>query len=122
ALAALVAERAIERMVEQQEFHHAFAGRLDHRRVGEHLRRLAVRARTQVLDRHGAAGLRLWRTALHLDQAHAAVARDRQALVIAEARNLGAGGLGGLHQREIVRNFDELAVYLDIGHWRLLRK
>jgi hypothetical protein len=35
ALAALVADRAIERVVDQQEFHHTFAGLLDHRRVGE---------------------------------------------------------------------------------------
>ena len=34
---------------------------------------------------------RLRRAALHLDQAHAAIAGDRQALVVAEARNLGAG-------------------------------
>src|SRR3546814_5089125 len=35
ALAALIADRAIERMVDQQEFHHAFARGLDHRRGGE---------------------------------------------------------------------------------------
>ena len=44
AFAALVADRAIERMVDQQEFHHAFAGLLDHRRVGEDFGQLAVRA------------------------------------------------------------------------------
>ncbi len=43
ALAALVADRAIERMVDQQEFHHAFARLLHHRRLGDDHRRLAVR-------------------------------------------------------------------------------
>ncbi len=57
AFAALVADRAIQRMVDQQEFHHAFAGLLDHRRVGEHLRQLAVRAATHVAHAHGAGGL-----------------------------------------------------------------
>ena len=90
ALAALVADRAIERMVDQQELHHAFARLLDHRRVGEDLRRLAVRAGAQVAHAHGAGGLRLRRAALHLDQAHAAIAGDRQPLVVAEARDFGA--------------------------------
>ena len=57
AFAALVADRAIERMVDQQELHHAFAGLLDHRRVGEDFRRLAVRAGAQVAHAHGAGGL-----------------------------------------------------------------
>ena len=48
ALAALIADRAIERMVDQQELHHAFARAfLTIGRVGQHFRRLAVRARTQ---------------------------------------------------------------------------
>ena len=44
--------------------------------------------------------------ALHLDQAHAAVAGDRQALVIAEARDLDAGLLAGLDQRDAVLDLD----------------
>ena len=34
ALAALIADRAIERMIDQQEFHHAFARFFDQRRLG----------------------------------------------------------------------------------------
>jgi hypothetical protein len=40
ALAALVADRAVERVVDEQELHHPFARLLDHRRVGAD--RLAV--------------------------------------------------------------------------------
>ena len=69
-----------------------FARLAHHRRIGVDYRRRAVRAGTQVLDRHGAGGVRLRRAALHLDQAHAAIAGDRQALVVAEARHFGARG------------------------------
>src|SRR5690348_17779164 len=37
ALAALVADRAIQRVVDEQELHHPVARLLDHRRVGEDL-------------------------------------------------------------------------------------
>ena len=108
ALAALVADRAVERMVDQQEFHHAVARLLHHRRVGEDL--------LLVGDRQRAARLRLGRAGLHLDQAHAAVAGDRQALVVAEARDLDAGHLAGLQDRDAGRHLDLLTVDLDYGH------
>ena len=44
----------------------------------------------------GAGGLRLRRAGLHLDQAHAAVAGDRQPLVVAEPRDLLPGQLADL--------------------------
>ena len=97
ALAALVADRAIQRVVDQQELHHPLA-RLPHRRrVGadHHV----------VADRHRAGGDRLGR-ALHLDQAHAAIAGDRQALVIAEARNLHPRLLAGLEDGDPVLDLD----------------
>ena len=68
AFAALVADRAVERVVDEQELHHPFARLLDHRRIG--LDRLAVRGRQR------AARLRLGRSRRHLDQAHAAIAGD----------------------------------------------
>src|ERR1700704_3428177 len=46
----------------------------------------------------------LGRRALHFDEAQAAIAGDRRALVIAEAGNLGARRFCRLHQREVVRN------------------
>src|SRR5690606_38129747 len=116
ALPALIADRAIERVVDQQEFHHAFTGLFDHGRVGEHFRRFAVGAGTQVLDRHGAGGLRLWRATLHFDEAHAAIAGHGQAFVVAEARDFRAGGFRGLHEGVVVRDFDECAVYFDGSH------
>ena len=85
------------------------------RRAGEDFRRLAIGAGAQIVDRHGAGGLRL-RHALHLDQAHAAIAGDRQALVIAEARHFGARHLAGLQQRRAVLDFDLGAVDLQFRH------
>jgi hypothetical protein len=91
ALAALIADRAIQRVVDEQELHHPFAGLLDHRRVGGEISGGSPfgpgrRSRTPMAQ--DATGLG---AALHLDQAHAAVAGDRQPLVIAKARNLGTG-------------------------------
>ena len=97
ALAALVADRAIERVVDEQELHHPLARFLDHRRVGADDHAVADRHRT------GRDGLG---RALHLDQAHAAIAGDRQALVIAEARNLHAGLLAGLENGDPVLHLD----------------
>src|SRR3546814_8922904 len=79
ALAALVADRAIERMVDEEELHHPFARPLYlFRRGGDHL---IIRGRQR------ARRLRLRRPRRNLDQAHAAIAGDRQPLVIAETRN-----------------------------------
>ena len=116
AFAALIADRAVERMVDQQELHHALARLARHRRVGQHDRRFAVRAGAQVLDRHGAGGGRLRRSAFHLDEAHPAVAGDRQPLVEAEARNLRPGRLASLEKRVFGGNVDFLAVDDDLAH------
>ena len=94
-------------MVDQQELHHALARLLHRRRVGlDH---------HAVAHRHRAGGDRL-RRLLHLDQAHAAIAGDRQALVIAEARDFGAGQLAGLQHRDARRDLDLLAVDGQLGH------
>jgi hypothetical protein len=50
------------------------------------------------------------------DQAHAAIAGDRQPFVIAKARNFRAGGLAGLEQRVLQRNVDFLVVDDQFGH------
>ena len=47
AFAALVADRAVERMIDQQEFEHALARLLHRRRVGDDGRRRAVAARPE---------------------------------------------------------------------------
>ena len=116
AFAALVADRAVERMVDEQEFHRALARLARHRRVGQHDRRFAVRAGAQVFDRHGAGGGRLGRAALHFDQAHPAVAGDRKPLVEAEARHFGAGRFASLKKRVFGGNVEFLAVDDDLAH------
>ena len=69
------------------------------------IRRLAVRARTAIAHRPGAGSHRL-RRAFQLDEAHAAIAGDRQPLVEAEARDFRARHLGGLEQRVFRRDVD----------------
>ncbi len=84
ALAALVADRAVERVVDQQQLHHALL-----RLVG-HLRRVLGAHDHAVGHRHRAAGLRLGHRApahLDLDQALAAGARRIEQRVVAEARH-----------------------------------
>src|SRR6185295_7095498 len=115
ALAALVADRAVQRMVDQQELHHAFARLLHHRRAGGDFRRLALGTGTAVAYAPGAACDRL-RAALHLDEAHPAIAGDRQPLVVAEARDFGARGLARLQQRVLRGHIDLFAVDDEFGH------
>ena len=76
ALPALVADRAVERMIDEQEFEHALAGLLDRLRAGDDGWRRAVARGPKIVDAHGAGGDRL-RHASDLDQAHAAIAGDR---------------------------------------------
>src|SRR3546814_1339472 len=78
ALAALVADRAVERMVDQQELHHV-ALRLE--------RLVAAREDLHAVHDGGGAGRRRLAHLLDVDQAHAAVGRDRQLVVVAEARS-----------------------------------
>ena len=107
AFAALVADRAVERMVDQQEFHHAPAGldRLFRIRKDDHA----------VQDRLGAGGDRLGRP-LHLHQAHAAVAGNRQPLVEAEMRHFLADRLQCLEQGQAAVDLMHLAVNGDRCH------
>ena len=119
ALAPLIADRAVERVVDQEELHHAFARLLHHRRVGEHLRRLAFRPRTQIAHLHGARGGGLRRAALHFDKAHAAVASDGEAFVVAKPRDFLARDLTGLKQGHGPVDFNLDAVDFDfakVGH------
>ena len=112
AFAALVADRAIERVVDEQELHHPFARLLHHRRVGENLLIVGGGQR--------AARLRLGRPGLHLDQAHPAIAGDRQPLVIAEARDLLPRQLARLQHGGARGHLDLDAIDLEFGH-QLLR-
>ena len=88
ALAALVADRAVERVVGQQKLEDPVLSLLDLVRVGGHGHAVA--------DCHIARGhQRRASWALHLDEAHAAHADRLHPGVVTEARNIGAGPLGG---------------------------
>ena len=75
--------------------------------------------RQAVLERHRAGRLDL-RDALDLDQAHAALADDREARVVAEVRDVDAGELRGVDEVEVLRDLDRLAVEDD--RERVLRR
>ena len=105
ALAALVADRAIERVVDEQELHHALL-RL-HRLVGvrEYLHAFG--------DRRGARRQRLGRL-LDLHQAHAAVGRDRQLAVPAKMRHVDTERIGGDHDHAAFGHGNRPPVDLEI--------
>ena len=108
AFAALVADRAVERVIDEQELHHPFARLLDHRGVGAD--RLAVGGGQR------AARLRLGRPGRDLDQAHAAIAGDAEALVVAEARDFLARKLARLQHGRALRDLELDAVDGDLRH------
>src|SRR5690606_4249101 len=119
AFAALVADRAVERVVDEQELHHPFPRLLDHRRVGLDHRGLSVRPRPQVLDLHGAGGGGLRRPAHDLDEAHPAVAGNGEPFMVAEARNLHPGLFAGLDERQVRIDLDFYVVdddLAEVGH------
>ena len=106
ALTALVANRAIERMVNQEELHDTFAGLFNHRGIGLHDRRLALRTRAQIADLHRAGGGWLWRAAHNFDQTHAAVASNCKAFVVTETGDFDARHFAGLNEGHRPINFD----------------
>src|SRR6185312_10067330 len=112
ALAALIADWTIERMIDQQEFHHAVA-----RLFGA----LALRMDYHAIGNRLGAGRDRFRRLFLLDQAHAAIAGDGEALVVAEMRNLDAELLRRLKHGGVRRNLDLAAVDGEFRH-RLLRR
>ncbi len=105
ALAALVADRAVERVVEQDELEHrllSLGGRL---RARVHLHAVA--------GGHRAGGLQL-RHALDLDEAHAAGADGRaEPRLVTEDRDLDARLGGGQHERRALGHGQLPAVDLE---------
>src|SRR5690606_14483009 len=105
ALAALIADRAVERMVDQQELH---------RRL---LRRdRALRAREDlhaVHDGRRARGGGL-RRLLDLDEAHPAVRRDAELVVVTEARDVDPRAIGYLDQHFALARLERHAVDFDL--------
>ena len=118
AFARLVADRAIERMIDEEKFHHPATAFLDQRRFGANpepfgdigraadLRtRHPVDLRLAVVGEDGFTVRAHFRHA-HFDQAHAAVARGGEFLVIAIARHVTAGLLAGFDQARALRELD----------------
>jgi hypothetical protein len=127
ALAGLVADRTVERVVDEEEFHHALARVLHHLGGGAdvHARRdigaaADLRARDPVdlrLARGGIHDRRFGRRVdgghAHLDEAHAAVAHDRELRVVADVRHVDVHEAGGLDDVGALRHGDLLAVDVD---------
>src|SRR5215472_15913822 len=107
ALAALVTDRAIERVIDQQEFHDSFL-RFD---------RLWGLSQNYhpVSRRHRAGCDRLWRF-LHLDETHPAISGYRETFVVAEMRDLDPRVFTGLEARRAGRHLDLTAVDRQLGH------
>ena len=108
ALAALVTDRAIQRVVDQQHLHDALAGLHGHFAVGEDF--------LVIHGRQCTGCLRLRRSRLHFHQAHAAVASDGEALVIAETGDFLARGLARLQHGAARRYLDLYPVNLECRH------
>ena len=108
--AALIADRAIQRMIDKKEFHRPFSAFL-------HL--LAVSMDDHAIAcRHRTGSDQLWRL-FHLHQTHAAISGNGQALVIAETRNFRSRLFTGLKHRcaRFDRNF--YTIYCKCRHFTL---
>jgi hypothetical protein len=112
ALAGLVADRAVERVVDEQELHHALTRLLHARRVG---------ANDHAVRHRGVAGDLELRQALHLDLTQAARAVDRELRVPAVVRHVyavheQAGVVERLEQRAALGNLERISVDGDARH------
>ena len=119
ALAALVADRAVERVVDQQELHDPLL-----RLVGDRAGGLGVDDHA-LGDRQRARGLRLREPAAvagvgDVDQALPAGAHGREQRVVAEPRDLDADLLGGPDHQGVLRDADLDAVDGDVDQVGLL--
>src|SRR5215472_2638445 len=101
ALSRLIADGAIERMVDEQKLHRRRA-RLPH------LLRRCFDGKT-VFERRRASGLD-FRDAFDLDQTHPALPDDGEPRVITEVRDFDTGELGGVDEVHVLRDLDRLAV------------
>ena len=93
AFAALITDRAIQRMVNQQKLHHTLLGSDGHFGVRKHFHAIG--------DRCCTSRQRL-RCFFYLNQTHPAVGSDRQLLVITEVRNVDAQLAGSIHHGRTV--------------------
>ena len=111
ALAALVAHRAVERVVDQEELEDAVLRLLRGLALGVDDHLVGHRDHAGGLEGGAAAGV-------DVDDAHAAHAHRLHARVVAEARDVGAGPLGGLDHELAGRGLHGLAVDREDDHVR----
>ena len=131
AFAALVADRAVERVAGQQEFDHVLArvgdllGRgADHQPVADGGRAGGLQLgqpadlRVALVVEHDFAGGAVALDAAHLDQAHAAHADRLHLRVVAEHRDVVADPFGGIDQIRPFRNVIRLIVNVNLDRIR----
>ena len=104
ALTALVANRTIERVIDQEKLHRALLRLQRQRRRRVHLHSRHDRCRA---GRQG-----LW-CLLDLDQTHPAIGRDRELLVIAEPGDMHPDSVSHFDQHCAFRRLDHLTIDLD---------
>jgi hypothetical protein len=105
ALATLVADRAIERVVDQQELHRRL---LRGERVGR------AREDLHALGDRGRTGRQRLRRLLDLDEAHATVGCHGQLVVVAEARHVATVLVGRMDDHRALLRLDRDAVDDDV--------
>src|SRR5947208_446115 len=128
--ARLIANRAIERMIDEEKFHHAALTLFHQRRisadghaVGHILRAGNLWTRYPVDDRFAigaefrfAIRAEPWES--HFDQTHPAIPRRRELLVVTIARHITPGLLARLDHARPLRKLTPLAVDLNVQQLR----
>ncbi len=107
AFAALIADGAVQRVVDEQKLHHRLLRLGGAFGLGAHHHALGHRGGT---SRQGLGCF------FHVNQTHAAVGCNGQLLVIAEVGNERSHLLGRMHDHAAFGDFDLLAVNFDFNH------
>ena len=107
AFATLVANRAIEWMVDQQKLHHRLLRFDCFFALGAHHHALGHRGGTR---RHGLGCF------FYIDQTHTAIGGDAEFLVITKMRNVGARFFSRMHDHAAFLDFHFFTVEFDFNH------
>ena len=109
AFAALVADGAVQWVIDEQKFHH---------RLLRLYRPIGFGAHDHALGHgRGASGHGLG-CFFNIYQTHTAVGRNAQFFVITKVRNVGAGFFSRVHDHAALNNFDLLTVQFNFNHER----